>query len=133
MTPFPAPPHEPEIEVLRRIASGGLLAIRSVFWLAGAFGVWSGVFGPPDWTTLDWQQPEVFVFACAGAPLVVPSAWWLGRGRWLALGIGLVMVAAPMLHADDHRYGYVLRAFALLTGCLSMVVWRALWRLTRTD
>lgn len=118
---------------MRRIATAGLVVIRALFWLAGAFAVWSGVFGPPDWTKLDWQQPEVFVFACAGAPLVVPSTWWLGRRRWVALAIGLVMIAAPTLHADDHRYGAVLRAFALLTGCLSMVVWRALWRLTRRE
>lgn len=130
MTPPEAPPHEPEIEVLRRIARGGLVAIRSVFWVAGALGVWSGVFGPPASTGLDWQQPEVFVFACAGAPLVVPTAWWLGRGRWFALAVGVAMATVPVLHAGDHRYGTVLRAFALLTSCMSMVVWRALWRLT---
>ncbi len=130
MTTDPTPP-EPEIELLRRMARGSLLAIRAVFWSAGACGLVAGVFGPPSWTGLGGQQPAVFVFACVGAPLVVPPAWWLGRGRWLALALALAACLLPMLHEADHRHGYLLRAFGMLIACLTMVVWRALWQLTR--
>lgn len=127
----PAPPVEPEIELLRRVARGGLAAIRTVFVAAGSFGLWAGTFGPPRWSGLGGEQPDVFVFACVGLPLVLPPELWLGRGRWLALLLGIAACLLPMLHDGDHRYGYVLRGFGMLVACLTMVVWRALWSLTR--
>jgi hypothetical protein len=126
----PAPPHEPEIELLRRAARLGLVVIRAAFWLAGALAVYTGLFGPPRWTGIEWPATHLFVFACIGVPLLLPTSWWLGRRwRW-ALAAGCLMWLLPMFAADEHRYGLLLRVFASAVACASMVVWRTLWRLT---
>lgn len=134
-TPPPTPAPEPEIELLRRLARIGLGAIRTVFWLAGALGIHTGVFGPPEWTGLRWPPTHLFVFACAGLPLVLPTDWWLGRrtGAGLFLGAALLMWFAPLLRTGDHPYGFVLRLFATLVACATMIVWRTLWRLGGDD
>ena len=126
----PTAPHEPEIQTLRRIARVGLMAIRLLFWLIGAMALYTGLFGPPEWTRLDWQTTHLLVFACAGLPLVLPSATWLGRRWWLALLVGCLLWFLPMLRDSDHRYGFILRFFATLVACATIVVWRTLWRLT---
>lgn len=133
--PSPVPRHEPEIEVLRRIARIGLGAIRCAFWLVGAVAIYTGVFGPPEWTGLDWPPTHLFVFACAGLPLVLPGGWWIGhrRGALVLLVAAALMWFLPMLRAGDHRYGFVLRLFATVVACATMVVWRTLWRLGSDD
>jgi len=126
----PLPPPEPEIELLRRLARAGLTVLRVAFWLAGAMMLYTGLFGPPAWTGLQWPAERAFVFACAGVPLVLPCEWWLGRGRWPALTLGMLLWFAPMLRDGDIRYGFLLRLFATMVACASIVVWRTLWRLS---
>lgn len=126
----PTNPAEPEIQFLRRVARVGLLAIRLLFWLLGAAALYTGLLGPPAWTGLSWETTHLFVFACAGLPLVLPTSTWLGRHWWLWALVACLMWFAPMLRESDHRYGFVLRMFAMTVGCATMVVWRTLWRLT---
>jgi hypothetical protein len=126
----PPPPPEPEIELLRRGARVALITLRVAFLLAGALMLYTGMFGPPAWTGLDWPTTHLFVFACGGLPLVLPCAWWLGPGRWPALVLGCLMWFLPMLRDTDDPYSYLLRLFATMVACASMVVWRTLWRLS---
>lgn len=126
----PTTPSEPEIQTLRRIARLGLMAIRLLFWLIGANALYTGLFGPPEWTGLEWETTHLFVFACAGLPLVLPASWWMGRRWWLALLVGCAMWFLPMLADTDHQYGFLLRIFATGVACATIVVWRTLWRLT---
>lgn len=135
----PAPPREPEIEALARIARTALWLVRRVFWVAGAVavghGVWrSGVDGgwsfvaPYALATL--PAATGIVWLCLGLPLLVRTGWLFGRGRWPALGLGAALWFGACLLPMDHTYGFVLRLFASLVACLSLLVWRTLWRLT---
>lgn len=134
--PLPDLPREPEIELLATVARRGLWTLRAAFWLAGAiailFGLWRSATPPVDEAGHAGSAPNALgvVWLCAGLPLVARTEWLFGRGRWPALaGCALLWFGAiPLPH--DHRYGFVLRAFASLVACLSLLVWRTLWRLT---
>lgn len=134
--PLPAPPREPEIELLATIARRGLRTLRAAFWLAGAaaigFGCWRSATPPIDDAGLAGAAPNALgvVWLCAGLPLVARADWLFGRGRWPALAGGALLWFGAILLPHDHRYGFVLRAFASLVACLSLLVWRTLWRLT---
>lgn len=140
-TPPPAdlPPHEPEIEALARVARGGLWLVRRVFWLGGAVAVGYGAFRsgadahwtfyaphslatPPAATGVTWL--------CVGLPLLAKADWLFGRGRLVALALGGVLWFGAALLPEERDYGFVLRLFASLVACLSLLVWRTLWRLT---
>lgn len=134
MTAELQPPREPEIEALGRVARRALWLIRRVLWIAGAvavgYGLWRG------WTRGDLTgavpQPSAsgVVWLCVGLPLLARIGWLFGRGRWLALGVGGLLWFGASLLPDDPDYGYVLRFFASLIACLTLLVWRTLWSLT---
>ncbi len=130
----PNAPHEPEIELLGRIARHGLWFLRRVLWVAGAFAVGYGLVR--TWSADEVATPSAtvpalgFVWMCAGSPLLCRVDWLFGRGRWLALVAGALLWFGPSLLAADPEYGFVLRAFASLIACVTLLVWRTLWRLT---
>jgi hypothetical protein len=133
-----APAREPEIELLGRIAGRALWILRGVLWLAGAgavgFGIWTMVAGEapaPAAGSLPKGPALGFVWVCAGLPAMCPVDWLFGRGRWLALGAAALAWFVPSLLASDAEYGFVLRMFATLVPCLTLLVWRTLWSLTR--
>jgi len=138
VSPTLPPPREPEIEVLGRIARGGLWVVRRVFWLAGvaaiAFGVWRTFTAPIDAAGVVGTTPNALgiVWICAGLPAVLRVDWLIGRGRWRALTLGAVLWFGAALLPHDHDFGFLLRVFASLVACLSLLVWRTLWRLTGT-
>jgi hypothetical protein len=57
--------------------------------------------------------------------------WLFGRGRWIALAVGALLWFAAALLPGEREYGFVLRMFASLVACLTLLVWRTLWRLTQ--
>lgn len=132
--PTDTPPREREIEVLGRIAHGGLWFLRRVLWFAGAFAVCYGLVR--TWSADEVATPGTtvpalgFVWICAGLPLLVPVDWLFGRGRWLALVAGVLLWFGPSMLSADPEYGFVLRFFATLIACVTLLVWRTLWRLT---
>lgn len=132
----PLSPREPEIELLTRIARRGLWTLRRVFWLAGAvaigYGLWRSATPPVDAAGNAGSAPNALGIAwvCVGLPAIARVDWLFGRGRGLALGGGALLWFGAALLPHDHRYGFVLRMFASLVGCLSLLVWRTLWRLT---
>ena len=136
--PDVAPPREPEIELLGRIARRGLWVLRRVLWIAGVVAIVYGVtmiVAPADASAADPEPlpkgPALgFVWVCAGWPVLVHVDWLFGRGRWIALGIAALLWAAPSLLVSDPEYGFILRFFATLVPCLTLLVWRTLWRLT---
>jgi len=138
----PETPREPEIELLGKLARGGLFVIRLAFFTAGAAALAYGL--KKMWTTGDgwWHELEFratpsaagFVWTTVGLPLVLPANTLLERGvPQLALLLASAgMWFGPMALADDSEYGYILRLFATLVAFLCLVVWRTLWRLTET-
>jgi hypothetical protein len=62
---------------------------------------------------------------------VVRTDWLFGRGRWWALGLGASLCFGAVLLPGDHAYGWVLRFFASLIACATLLVWRTVWGLTR--
>ena len=136
-------PREPEIELLGKLARGGLFAVRLAFLCAGAaslaYGLKKSLTAGDGW---DWQQfawrsaPSAAgaLWVTLGLPLVLPADCLLRRGRAqtaLLLTTALLWFG-PMALGDDSDYGYVLRLFATLVAFLCLVVWRTLWRLTGT-
>jgi hypothetical protein len=149
-SPPPSVPHEPEIEMLGRVARRALWTFRRVLWAAGAAAVLFGLhsaLGAPNtgvfafvraFELLPAERPPAVsaagvvrgaVWLCAGVPLLVRVDWLFGRGRWPALAAGAVAWGAPALLPPDHEYGFVLRFFASLIACLTLLVWRTLWSL----
>lgn len=132
--PNDPPPREPEIELLGGIARRGLRVLRCVLWVAGAVGVAFGVWC--TWSGADAKAPDTrlpalgFVWICAGWPPLLRVDWLFGRGRWIALIAGALLWFGPSLLAADPEYGFVLRMFATLIACVTLLVWRTLWRLT---
>lgn len=129
--PEPSPPTalppEPEIELLARIAARALWLLRGVLWLAGAFAIGYGcrrTFGADPVSALG------AVWIALGLPLVLPTGFVFGRGRWWLLAASGVLCFAPSALVDDHRYGFVLRGVATLVAALTLLVWRTLWQLT---
>ena len=136
-------PREPEIELLGKLARGGLFAARLVLLCAGAAALVYGL--KKTWIEGDgWSWQDVAlrsvpsasgsVWIAVGLPLALPADALLVRGlRQVALllvSVGLWF--GPMLLEDDSEYGYILRLFATLIAFLCLVVWRTLWRLTDT-
>lgn len=121
-----------------RIAKGGLVVIRSVFWIAGIYAICYGLrlgfmTGPRLWADSAWTLPSAqgFTFVCAGLPLAVKADWLFGKGRWLALAASVVLWLGPSWLPGNHDHDYLLRLFATLAATLTMLVWRTLWRLTQ--
>lgn len=143
----PKLPHEPEIEVLARLARMALLGIRFALWTAGAVAIGYSVCmvlspaaaAPPDYDTATPAAPGVLeprttylVWLCAGLPLVARAQWLFSRRWWLALAVGAVAWFAPSLADADHDYAWGIRMFASLVAFVTLVVWRVLWSLTQT-
>ncbi len=126
------PPREPEIEALGRIARRAIRTIRTVLWLGGAVAVGFGLYqalGQPAAAV----SARGFVWTCVGLPLLAPVPWLFGRGRWPALAAGALLWFGPSLLPDDPEYGFVLRFFASLVACLTLLVWRTLATLGASD
>lgn len=137
--PEPAPPREPEIEALGRLARRFLWCVRGVFLLAGlgfvGFGltnVLQGRTGLSEVTpgTMVTDHHIDVVWLCLGLPMLPRVDWTFGRGRWLVLAVLAVLVVTPVLLGGDDDYGYIIRAFAGLVALASLAVWRTLWKLT---
>lgn len=137
----PETPREPEIELLGKLARGGLFVIRMAFLAAGLAALGYGL--KKTLTTGDgwaWQElvlrdaPSAagFVWMTVGLPLALPANMLLNRGlpQFALLLTSVGMWFGPMALGDDSDYGYILRMFATLVSFLCLVVWRTLWRLT---
>ena len=70
------------------------------------------------------------VWVCVGLPLVLPSRWLFGTGRWKALAVGLLLWFGPMLIDGDHAYGFLIRMFASFVACATLLILRTLRTLT---
>ena len=136
-------PREPEIEVLGKLARGGLFCVRAAFLLAGAAALLYGLkrtlatgdgwqFGAFEWRAAPSASGAVWL--ALGLPLALPADCLLrkGRGQAALLSASVALWFAPIALADDSDYGYVLRMFATLVAFLCLAVWRTLWRLTDT-
>jgi len=136
-------PPEPEIELLGKLARGGLFMVRFAFLAAGvaalAYGLKKSLTVGDGWSWSHLQArgaPSAAgaVWLTLGLPLVLPADALLSRGRaqvaLLLLSGGLWF--GPIALGDDSDYGFVLRLFATLVSFLCLVVWRTLWRLTST-
>lgn len=127
MSADPTTPREPEIELLGRIAARAIRILRRVLWLAGAAAVGYGL-----WRFLTQsERAGGFVWICVGLPLLLPIGWTFGRGRWRMLAVAAALVWGPSLLPDDRDHGWILRCFAVLIPCLTLLVWRTVWRLTK--
>lgn len=133
-------PREPEIELLGSIARRFLWLVRRVLWLGGcvaiAHGLWrsstaSGWRLDTPSSLLTLPAATGVVWICLGAPLVSRIDWWFGRARYRALAVAALLWFGACLLPGEMEYGYVLRFFASLVACLTLLVWRTLWRLTR--
>ena len=136
-------PREPEIELLGKLARGGLWTVRAAFVAAGlaalAYGLKKTLATGDGWAWghLQWlATPSAAgaVWLTLGLPLALPADLLLNRGRARA---ALLLTAAglwfaPMALSDDSDYGYILRMFATLVSFLCLIVWRTLWQLTST-
>lgn len=136
----PTTPREPEIELLGRIAGRFLWLVRRVLWLGGAAALAHGCWRSSTDSGWDLGQPSSLatlpaatgvVWICLGAPLVVRVDWLFGRGRLPALAAGAGLWFGACLLPREQEFGYVLRCFASLVACLTLLVWRTLWQLTR--
>jgi hypothetical protein len=137
--PLPGAPREPEIELLARIARRGLIAARCVLFVAGlgaiAFAVIAAgghaATAPGAEDSAAARVAHHAVWVCAGLPLLLRTDWLLGRGRLPMLGVGIVLWFGPAAVDGDHEYGFVLRMFASLVACATLLVWRTVFALTR--
>lgn len=126
------PPREPEIELLAKLARGGLRTARAALWLAGlaaiAYGLHRTLFDERATTT---PSASGTVWLTIGLPLMLRANWLLDASwrRYLLLLSSAVLWFAPMMLTDDSSYGFVLRIFATIVAFLCLVVWRTLWRL----
>lgn len=134
-------PREPEIEFLGKVVRIGLWALRGFFWLAGLAALVGSVFlvtSPEAQMSEPGPVPPVgeriadsLTWWCLGVPLLLPSGWLVGRGRWPMLFAGLALWFGPMLVDGDHRYGFVIRFFASLVAVSVLLVWRTVFSLTK--
>ncbi len=141
MNPSPPTPLEPEIEFLGNVARRTLAGLRAVLFVAGVVAVGFAVRTLAS-TPIDDGSPAAatpsptgglfgMVWLCAGLPLLSPVDWLFGRGRFVALAGAVVLWLGPCLFAHDIDYGWLLRFFASLVAAATLVVWRALWALTK--
>lgn len=132
MNPVAPPPHEPEIELLGRVARRFLRVLRAVFFAAGMVAIVVGVRFLCDDTPADAEPIAWFglVWICAGLPLLLRADWILGRRGWIAALAGAMLWIGPALLPQDHEFGWLIRFFASLVACAVLFVWRTLWRLT---
>ena len=134
-------PHEPEIEFLGKVVHICLRVLRVFFWLFGAISVASAVYlvgnpevqqsEPSPLPPLSQLVAHHLTWWCLGIPLLLSADWLFGRGRWLMLGVGLLLWLAPHALPGDHPYGYILRFFASLVAVSVLLVWRTVFALTR--
>ncbi len=129
----PPPPHEPEIEFLAALARRALVVLRAALFVAGivAFVVTVQRIVTLDDEALPARIAHNLLWAAVGLPLVLPSDWMFGRGRWLTLAAAAAIWLLPMLLEGDHAYGWVLRFAGSFCGTMTIVVWRTLAGLTR--
>jgi hypothetical protein len=135
-----AQPREPEIEFLGRLARRFLALLRVLLFVAGIVAIGAACYltaNPPAAVTPHEGIPALqqriaynFVWICAGLPLLLPSRWLFGAGRWKALAVGLALWFGPMLLEGDHAYGFLIRMFASFVACMTLVVLRTLRTLT---
>lgn len=134
-------PHEPEIEFLGKVVRIGLWVLRGFFWFAGLAAIAGStylVLNPESLMSEPGPVPPLadriadgLTWWCLGVPLMLPSGWLVGRGRWVMLVAGLALWIGPMLVDGDHRYGFVIRFFASLVAISVLLVWRTVFALTR--
>ncbi|MFN3242838.1 MAG: hypothetical protein ACE37K_15160 [Planctomycetota bacterium] len=140
----PETPREPEIELLGKLARGGLFVIRMALLAAGVAALGYGLKKTLTigdgwaWGGLEFRStPSAagFVWMTVGLPLALPANTLLNRGMPQAalLLTSAAMWFGPMALADDSAYGWILRLFATLVAFLCLVVWRTLWRLTEME
>lgn len=129
---------EPEVRVLARLATVGLLIVRTLLFVVGLGGIAAAVYTVVD-PLLVYSRPEdvppfadvvarQLTFVCAGLPLALPFAWTLGQHRWRVAGLLALLVLAPMAFEQDPRC-CLIRAFACFVGYAALLVWRMLWSL----
>ena len=140
MATDPSTPREPEIELLGRIATRAIWLLRRVLWLGGVAAVGYGVWrcgADANWSfvapysLLSPPGAAGFVWLCVGLPLLLPVDWTFGRGRGPMLAVATTLVLGPSLLPDDRDHAWILRCFAVLIPCVTVLVWRTVWRLTR--
>ncbi len=113
---------------MARLARRFLWLLRRALWIAGAVAVGYGC-----WRCFNAPIATAVVWWCVGLPLLPPTGWLFGRGRWPALGLGVVLWFAASLLPGDHAYGFLLRVFGSFIACSSLLVWRTLWNLTKVE
>jgi hypothetical protein len=123
----PTPPREPEIELLGRIAARAIWVLRRALWLGGVAAVGYGLWR----ICTQVEHAAGFVWICVGLPLLLPVGWTFGRGRACMLTVAAALIWGPSLLPDDQDHAWILRFFAALIPCLTLLVWRTVWRLTR--
>jgi len=132
---------EPEIEFLGKVVRCGLLALRGLFLLGGLAAIAGAVYltfepaagasEPAPIPPLATRVATSTVWWCLGVPLLLPTGWLFGRGRWPMLAAGLALWFGPCWLEGDHSYGFVIRFFASFVAVSVLLVWRAVFALTR--
>jgi hypothetical protein len=112
----PETPREPEIELLGKLARGGLFVLRMAFLAAGVAALGYGLKKTLTigdgwaWGALEFRStPSAagFVWMTVGLPLALPANTLLDRGLPQAalLLTSAAMWFGPMALADDSAYG----------------------------
>ena len=136
--PMPAPPREPEIEFMGKVAHEALRLMRGALWIGGIAALIYGYqkfvepYATPPNTGNVYPSALGTIWFTLGLPLVLPTCWMLNQRRVL-IGMAVVYAAmwfVPMSLPDDSPYGFILRTFTTVVSFSSLLVWRTLWRLT---
>ncbi len=131
-----APPQEPEIELLARLARGALWGLRVAMVVAGLYALGHAVSG---WLApAPAADPEVptstlsgVVWLCIGLPPLLPVRVWFGAWRWPLLAALALLWFMPTVVGPDIEYGWILRTFATGVALSVLLVWRTAMGLVR--
>lgn len=141
MSDAPYLPHEPEVAAAARVVRVALLVLRGIGCVVGLVAIAGAI-----WTTIEplpvYSDPakvpplatliaHQLTFVCIGLPMVLPTAFVFGRGRWWLLGLGALCWFAPIPWDGDTPFVFLLRVFASLVAVSILAVWRTVFRLTK--
>ena len=125
-----------------RVVTIFLRALRCLFALAGASMIGAAVYMTVDPTSVMSAAEPIpplakliagnLVWCCIGIPLLLPTKWLFGRGRWPMLLVGFLLWFGPMGIEGDHDYGWLIRFFASLVAVSVLSVWKTIFALTQT-
>ena len=133
--------HEPEVAAAARVVRIALLVLRGLGCIAGlaalAGAVWTIAEPLPVYSDPAKVPPlptlvaHQLTLVCFAVPMVLPTRFVFGRGRWWLLGLGAVLWLLPIPWDGDTPFVFLLRVFASLVAVSILAVWRTVFGLTK--